>query len=151
MSFSLTLSMPVVREAKGTEFRRPEDAARELADLRNAAKECFVVITLDTKYRLIDRHLVSMGILDACLVHPREVFRPAILDQASAIVVSHNHPSGDPTPSAADLKITRQLIQAGRAIEIEVLDHVIIGRPDQHNADGFISVRESGMVDFATS
>ncbi len=149
MSLSFNLSLPVVREASSTELRTPEAAAQQMRELSNLAQECFVVLTLDTKYRLIDRHLVSFGILDACLVHPREVFRPAILDGAAAMVVCHNHPSGESTPSGADLKITRQLIEAAKILDIEILDHVIVGRPGPANAAGFTSLRESGTVSFA--
>jgi len=105
---------------------------------------------LNAKYRLLDRKLITLGIADASLVHPREVFRAAIQDGAAAIVISHNHPSGDPTPSAEDLRITRQLVEAGRIIGIEVLDHVIIGRPDATRTQAFLSLRESGLVTFGS-
>jgi len=138
----------MVREAIGSECRTPSDAVRELRDLSCAAQECFVVLTLNTKYRVIDRHLVSLGVLDACLAHPREVFRPAITDNAAAVVVCHNHPSGDPTPSTADIRLTRQLLEASRILEIELLDHVIIGRSDGSRGTGYVSLRESGMITF---
>jgi DNA repair protein RadC len=88
--------------------------------------------------------------LDASLVAPREVFRGAVADSAAAIVCAHNHPSGDPTPSAEDVRITRQLVEAGRILGIRVLDHVVIGRPDATGpgAPGFLSLRESGLVTF---
>ena len=105
------------------------------------------MLTVAKKNRLIEKHLVTLGIADASLIHQREVFRPAILDSASAIVVAHNHPSGDPAPSAEDLAITRQLVAAGRIVGIRVLDHVIIGQPDGIRP-GFFSVREAGLVDF---
>ena len=144
-SFSFNLSLPVVKESSPTTpCRTPEEVARLLKDTATLAQEAFTVLTLDTRYRLIDRHLITLGIVDASLVHPREVFRAAIMDGASAIVVSHNHPSGDPTPSAEDIRITRQLVEAGRVLQIEILDHVIIGRGDQ----SFSSLRESGLVSF---
>lgn len=93
----------------------------------NPACECFVVILLNTRRRIIGHHLVSIGLLDTILVHPREVFRIAIIAGAAAIVLLHNHPSGDPTPSEADIKVTRDLIRAGQLMKMEVCDHVIMG------------------------
>lgn len=93
----------------------------------NGECECFVVLMLNTRRRVRGHHLVSIGLLDTLLVHPREVFRAAIIAGAAAVVLMHNHPSGDPTPSEADIKVTRDMIRAGQLIRIEVLDHVIIG------------------------
>jgi len=90
--------------------------------------ECFVVLLLTTKRHVKGHSLVSIGTLDSTLVHPREVFRAAIVAAASAVVLMHNHPSGDPAPSSDDIKITRELIQAGRVVKIEVLDHIIVGQ-----------------------
>jgi DNA repair protein RadC len=117
------------------------------ADLRDLAQEAFHVLCLDTKNGLINRHLASLGIVDASLVHPREIFRCAITDNATAIVLVHNHPSGDPTPSAEDVRITRQLIEAGRILSIKVLDHVVIGR-SQDGSPGQQSLRETGLCSF---
>jgi DNA repair protein RadC len=89
--------------------------------------ECFVVLLLNTRRRIRGHHLVSIGTLDTVLVHPREVFRIAIVAAASAIVVMHNHPSGEPEPSEADIKVTRDLIRAGQLLKVEVCDHVILG------------------------
>lgn len=91
------------------------------------AKECLVVLILNTRKRIIGHNLVSLGGLDTCFVHPREIFRPAIVAAGSAIVLMHNHPSGDPTPSEADIRVTRELIRAGQLMRIELLDHVIVG------------------------
>ena len=143
MPLSFNLSLPTVRETNGTKCTTPEDVVRELADLRTAAQECFVTLTLDTKNRIIDKHLVTLGTLNASLAHPREVFKTAILDAAASIILAHNHPSGDPTPSAEDIRVTRQLVEVGRQVEIQILDHIIIGRPDH------ISLRETGMVQFS--
>ena len=144
-SFSFNLSLPVVKEAKpGCKCNTPEQIAALLQDTAHLAQEAFTVVTLNRKYGVLDRHLVSLGLVDSCLVHPREVFFPAIQSHASAIVVAHNHPSGDVTPSAEDIRITRQLVEAGKILDIEVLDHVIIGRGDRP----FLSLRESGLVQF---
>jgi DNA repair protein RadC len=133
------------------EVRTPGDAAHLIRGVSRADEvEEFWVILLDTKYRLRRPPIsISKGILDACLVHPREVFKEAVRACAAAVVLVHNHPSGDTTPSSQDLKITRQLIEAGRVMDIEVLDHVIVGAPGRGNADGFTSLRESGVVSFA--
>ena len=82
--------------------------------------------------------------MDTLLVHPREVFKRAIAANASALVLVHNHPSGDPTPSAADIKVTRDLIRAGHLLKIEVLDHVILGRRSQEEGKDYVSLRELG-------
>jgi DNA repair protein RadC len=87
------------------------------------------VLLLNTRRRVKGHQLVTIGTLDTILMHPREVFRVAIIAAAAAIVIMHNHPSGDPTPSEADIKVTRDLIRAGQLMKIEVLDHVIVGNP----------------------
>jgi DNA repair protein RadC len=101
-------------------------------------RECFVVLFLNTRRRIRGHQFLSIGTMDTILVHPREVFRMAVLAGASAIVLMHNHPSGDPQPSEADIKVTRDLILAGQLLKIEVLDHLIIGRQK------YQSLRESG-------
>src|SRR4051794_9762850 len=93
----------------------------------NPDAECFVVLLLNTRRRVKGHVLVSTGTLDTILVHPREVFRAAIVAAASAIVIMHNHPSGESQPSEADIKVTRELIRAGQLLKIEVCDHVIVG------------------------
>jgi DNA repair protein RadC len=100
--------------------------------------ECFVVLLLNTRKRVKGHHLVSIGTMDTVLVHAREVFVVAVTMKAAAIVLIHNHPSGDPTPSVADTKVTRDLVRAGQLLKIEVVDHVIIGNP-KHS-----SLRELG-------
>ena len=99
------------------------------ADWFDPAKEAFVVIVLNTRRRIFGHNLVSLGSLDTCPVVPREVFKPAIGQSAACLILMHNHPSGDPTPSEADIKVTCDLIRAGQLLKIEVLDHVIIGNP----------------------
>jgi DNA repair protein RadC len=97
------------------------------SDWFDPAKEAFVVLVLNTRRRILGHNLVGLGSLDSCGVHAREVFRPAIVRAGAVVVLMHNHPSGDPTPSESDIKITRDLIRAGQLLRIEVLDHVIIG------------------------
>ncbi|MCI0539177.1 MAG: JAB domain-containing protein [Verrucomicrobiales bacterium] len=93
----------------------------------NPECECLVVLILNTRRKIKDHYLVSTGTMDTILVHPREVFRLAVIASAHAILIAHNHPSGDPTPSEADIRVTRDLIRAGQLLKIEVLDHVVIG------------------------
>jgi DNA repair protein RadC len=107
----------------------------------NPECECFCVLLLNTRRKVKGHNIVSIGTLDTILVHPREVFRVAIATSAAAIVLGHNHPSGEPQPSDADIKVTRDLIRAGQLLKIEVLDHVIMG----HGEPGFCSLRELGF------
>lgn len=91
-------------------------------------QEEFHVVTLNTKNKIVDSHQVTIGTLDASLVHPREVFRLAIKDAASSLLLVHNHPSGDPTPSREDIQVTDRLTEVGKTIGIDVLDHIVLGR-----------------------
>lgn len=104
----------------------------------NPEAECFVVLMLNTRRKVKGHAFVATGTMDTLLVHPREVFRAAIVAAAGSVVLMHNHPSGDPEPSEADVKITRELIRAGEIIRIEVTDHVIIGAARHY------SLRENG-------
>jgi DNA repair protein RadC len=107
-------------------------------------RECFVALLLSTRRRLQGFALVSLGLLDTCMAHPREVYRTAILQNAAAIIIAHNHPSGDPTPSEADIKVTRDLIRAGQLLRIELLDSIIMGRPTPDQPREYVSLRELG-------
>ena len=142
------VQLPLVRESAGQRIRTPQDVYRVCSDIATLAQEAFHVLSLDSKNLLIDRHLVSLGLVNATLIHPREVFRAAIQAGASAIVLAHNHPSGDVTPSAEDLRITRELVAAGKVVDIKVTDHIVIGRPRNGNP-AFLSMREDGLVTFA--
>jgi DNA repair protein RadC len=145
---AFSLARRLVKETCGESpvLDTPEAVAnlmREEARLRNG--EMFQVLRLNTRRRLIGEPMkVADGTLDTILVHPREVFRPAIEANAAAVVLVHNHPSGDPTPSEADIKVTRDLIRAGQLLKIEVLDHVIIGRATQERPKDYSSLRELG-------
>jgi DNA repair protein RadC len=102
------------------------------------------VLLLNTRRRLIRMETVAEGLLDQILVHAREVFRPAITANAHALILVHNHPSGDPTPSEPDIRVTRDLIRAGRLLKIEVLDHIILGRRSTERPQDWCSLRELG-------
>jgi len=125
------------------------DTPERIADLlreENRAYEVehFQVVLLNTRRKLIRIEKISQGTLDTILVHPREVFKLAITANAAAVVLAHNHPSGDPSPSEADIKVTRDLIRAGQLLKIEVLDHVIIGRATLERPKDYASLRELG-------
>jgi DNA repair protein RadC len=107
-------------------IQTPTDVCDQVTDIRARKKEHFVVLYLNTRNQLLHREFVSIGTLNASLVHPREVFLPAIQHTAAAVVLVHNHPSGDPSPSAEDRELTDRLAEAGKLIGVEVLDHVIV-------------------------
>jgi DNA repair protein RadC len=118
------------------------DMLRE--DNRMYQVEHFSVLLLNTRRKLIRVENITQGTLDTILVHPREVFKSAIAAGAASIVLVHNHPSGDPTPSEADIRVTRDLIRAGQLLKIEVVDHVILGRPAAGRARDYASLKELG-------
>ena len=140
--------IPMVRESSGQQTRTPQDVVDTCKDIRDSSQEMFLVLDLDSKNCLIERRLVSLGIANASLVHPREVFRGAIANGAISIICVHNHPSGDPTPSVEDLRTSRQLVDAGKIIGIRVLDSVIVGRKSDDHQD-MISLRDDGLADFS--
>jgi len=113
----------------------------------NPMQEAFYCVYLDRKNHPLGRHLISLGTVNNTLVHPREVFRGAILSGASAMVVSHNHPSGDPTPSAPDIQVTRQLREAAKVLDFLLIDHVIVGDPKADpQGQGWYSFRATGLL-----
>ena len=110
-------------------IRGPADVFRRVGPrLHDALQEEFHALLLNTRHRVLREVFITRGILDASLIHPREVFRVAVGEGAAGVILVHNHPSGDPTPSSEDRAVTRQLSEAGRALGIPVLDHVVIGR-----------------------
>jgi len=120
----------------------PQDAAGILTDfLVGADREHFVVMCLDTKNKVNAINVVSVGVLNSTMVHPREVFKPAILSNAASVIVGHNHPSGDPTPSRDDVEIVRRLVEAGKILGIEVLDSLVLG-----DNGTFVSFKKEGLL-----
>ncbi len=120
---------------------RPQDAADLLMEeMRHLREEHFVCLFLNTKNQVIGRQTLSIGSLNASVVHPREVYRAAIRRSSASILCAHNHPSGDPTPSSEDIQLTRRLAEAGKLIGIELLDHLVIGD------NRFISLKETGCL-----
>jgi len=144
-AFTLARRMAAEIRAERPMLDSPErisDWLRE--DFRATGVERLVVLLLDTRRRLIRVEELAHGTLDAIHVHAREVFKHAITANAAAIALAHNHPSGDPTPSEADIKVTRDLIRAGQLLKIEVVDHVILGRRTTERERDYASLRELG-------
>jgi len=131
----------VRRLRSGDPVRGPADVFRHFHPrLRDARHERFLLLLLDGRHRMLREAVVSQGTLTASLVHPREVFRPALREAAAAIVLVHNHPSGDPAPSREDQEITERLAAAGDLLGIPVLDHVVVAER------GYVSLREAGLL-----
>lgn len=127
-AFGLARRLGEVAFRPGSPIRRGADVARIVRDsVRGSRRESFFAVLLDTRHRVLTVHVVSTGGLDAAPVHPREVFSPAIRDGAAAVVVAHNHPSGDPAPSAEDRLVTERLREAGQLVGIPLLDHLVVG------------------------
>lgn len=119
----------------------PQDAADlVLRELAGADKEHFMIIMLNTKHRVIGKKVISIGHLSGSLVHPREMFKEVIRRSSAAVIVVHNHPSGDPAPSQEDITVTKRLVEAGELLGIQVLDHIIIGD------NCYVSFREQGLL-----
>ncbi len=132
----------VAEPALGESVSGPADVVKVVAPgLRLLDQEHFVVLMLDTKNRVVGSKTISVGTLNSTLVHPRECFKPALVRSAAAVILCHNHPSGDPTPSAEDVALTQRLREAGRLLGIEALDHVILGE-----AGRYVSLRERGQL-----
>lgn len=131
-----------VHEAPKAEISSPGDAAVIAADfLREADREHLIALLLDAKNQVIGIHTVSIGDLTSSIAHPRETYKAAILANCASIILAHNHPSGDPTPSPDDLNVTSRLASAGETIGIELLDHIVIGARGK-----FISLKERGHI-----
>jgi DNA repair protein RadC len=121
-------------------LKSPEDvAAKVRSQLKGKKKEHFLALCLDTRNRLINLKLVSMGSLDTSVVHPREVFKEAISSYAASVIFAHNHPSGDPEPSKEDIELTKRLAKAGEVLGIDVLDHIIVCD------EGFVSLKARNL------
>jgi len=134
------LGKRLLKDKKAEIYLKPREIWEELKDLRDHKKEHFVIFYLDSRNQEIKREIVSVGSLNANLVHPREVFEPAVRNLAAQIILAHNHPSGDPEPSEDDLEITKRLVESGKILGIEVIDHIIITKT------GFISFKEKNLI-----
>lgn len=117
----------------------PKDVFDSLKEISQSKKEHFVVFFLDSRNQQIHREIISVGTINASLVHPREVFEPAVRHLSVQVILAHNHPSGDLEPSEEDLTVNKRLVEAGKLLGIEVLDHIIVTK------DSFISFKEKGL------
>ena len=134
------LGRRLLKGKKSALLLSPQDVWRELKDIRENKKEHFVIFFLDARNQEIKREIISIGSLNASLVHPREVFEPAVSSLAAQIIIAHNHPSGNSDPSEDDLEITKRLVKAGKILGIEVVDHIIVAQ------NKFISLKEEGVI-----
>jgi len=134
------LGKRVLKDKKAQIYLEPKEVWKELKDIRNYKKEHFVIFYLDSRNQEIKREIISVGSLNANLVHPREVFEPAVRNLVAQVILAHNHPSGDPEPSEDDLEITKRLVEAGKILGIEVVDHVIVAN------NGFLSFKEKNLI-----
>jgi DNA repair protein RadC len=128
-------------ELKDFDIKDPEAVVKAIrSSIKDKAKEHFKLILLNPRNKIIGISTISIGTLNASLVHPREVFKDAITHSAASVVLAHNHPSGDPEPSEDDITITKRLIEAGKILGVEVIDHIIISK------NGFFSFKERGLI-----
>jgi DNA repair protein RadC len=142
------LSMSAIAEsehARSGVFDSPDAVYNACVDMKLLNQEVLRVLLLDTRQRLITMIDVTKGSLNESLAYPRDIFRPAICHSAHAFILVHNHPAGDPNPSEADLRLTRRLSEAGRILQIQMLDHVIIGQPI-NGRQGYFSFKEAGTI-----
>lgn len=129
-----------LKEKKSTLIMKPEDIWREMKEIRGNKKEYLVIFYLDVRNQVIRKEIISIGSLNSSFIHPREVFEPAVSHLAAQIIISHNHPSGDPSPSEEDIEVTKRLIQVGEILGIEIIDHVIVTEKE------FFSMKEKKII-----
>lgn len=140
-AFELVRRIQANKDEKKPSFKQSSDVARHYLPLtRDLRKEVFRVLLLNRANRLVKEVLISEGTLDASIVHPRDVFREALLEPAAGVILIHNHPSGNPTPSEEDLRMTKQLVEAGRLLGIKVYDHIILAREE------YRSLADEGLI-----
>ncbi|PIV20769.1 MAG: hypothetical protein COZ69_09525 [Deltaproteobacteria bacterium CG_4_8_14_3_um_filter_45_9] len=139
--FELGKRQDLEPESIDFDIKDPQSVVKAIrASIKDKAKEHFKLILLNPRNRIIGISTISIGTLNASLVHPREVFKDAITHSAASVVLAHNHPSGDPEPSEDDIKITKKLVESGKILGIEVIDHIIIGK------NNFCSYKERGLI-----
>ncbi|HCU70298.1 MAG TPA: hypothetical protein DIC35_00915 [Candidatus Moranbacteria bacterium] len=136
----MELGRRLLKDKKVELILSPRDVWENLKDIRDNKKEHFIVFYLDVRNQKIKREIISIGTLNASLVHPREVFEPAICHTAAQILIAHNHPSGDAKPSDDDIEVTKRLMEAGKILGIEIVDHVIVAE------NSFLSLKCEGLL-----
>jgi len=134
------LGRRLLQNKKSQIYLTPKDVWNELKDIRDNKKEHFVIFFLDARNQEIKREIISVGSLNANLVHPREVFEPAVRHLAAQVILAHNHPAGDPEPSEDDLEITKRLVEAGDILGIDIVDHIIVTK------NSFLSFKQKKLI-----
>lgn len=134
------LGRRLLQNKKSQIYLTPKDVWNELKDIRDNKKEHFVIFFLDARNQEIKREIVSVGSLNANLVHPREVFEPAVRHLAAQVILAHNHPAGDLKPSEQDIEITKRLVEAGDVLGIDIVDHIIVTQ------NGFLSFKQKKLI-----
>lgn len=145
----VTLSFRTVGQLDAKAINCPADVVAYIRDAFEVRpeQEAVYVLLLDTKHKPKGRHLVTLGTLNESLIHPREVLRPALVAGCYGFILAHNHPSGDPAPSSADIAVTKRINEAAKMIQVEFIDHVIFGdEKDDPNKQGFFSFKDSGLL-----
>jgi len=140
-AFELGRRQELEPEQKDYDIKNPQSVVKAIrSSIKDKAKEHFKLILLDNRNKIIGISTISIGTLNASLVHPREIFKEAIIHNSASVVLAHNHPSGDPEPSEEDIKITERLVKSGKILGIEVIDHIVIGKAN------FVSFKERGLL-----
>jgi len=134
------LGKRLLKDKKVAVYLTPKEVWEELKDIRDNKKEHFVIFYLDSRNQEIKREIISVGSLNANLVHPREVFEPAVKNLSAQIIIAHNHPSGDPRPSEDDISLTKRLVEAGEILGIKVIDHIIVTK------EKYFSFKSEGII-----
>ena len=137
---TIELGKRLLKQKKNIILLSPKSVWEETKDIRESMKEHFLIIYLNSRQQKIAKDIISIGTLNASLIHPREVFEPAIKNFAAGIILVHNHPSNNPEPSEADIEITNKLVRGGKILDIEVIDHVIVTESD------WFSFKENSLV-----
>lgn len=146
-SFELARRLSIYEGERKVMIDTPAAAADQLREeVRSENREVFLLLLLNTKNALIRKAAVSLGSLNASIVEPREVFMEAIKASAASMILAHNHPSGDPTPSSEDIAITKRLVKAGELLNIAVLDHIILGQRTRERHQDYVSLKELGLM-----
>lgn len=136
----IELGKRLLKDVEPLQALSPRAVFESLKDIRGLKKEHFIAIYLDTQNREIHREIISIGTLNASLVHPREIFEPAIRNLAASIILVHNHPSGDTKPSEEDILVTKKLVDSGRLLDIHILDHIVV------SSRGYLSLKEKSLL-----
>ena len=144
--YAITTKIPKLKETTNIKLTVPASVAEHCNDIADLAQESMQILTVDAKNKMIDRHMVTLGLVDSSLVHPREIFKRCIEDMAVAFIMLHNHPSGEVEPSAEDIRVTKQIKEASKIMDIQLLDHVILGK--RNGEVKFFSMRETGTMIF---